>query len=119
MLRKSGTQRRQPALWRRCRSLRQIKQVHTLLVLQGFLDLQLRELLFASAVAVRGAIAHAYHVFEQIRIRTFHVQHSSAAPRTPLPWDAVFYARMSGAAVAEARQDHLPFVLRVHRHGRG
>ncbi|KAG8073618.1 hypothetical protein GUJ93_ZPchr0006g43095 [Zizania palustris] len=123
MLRKSGTQRRQPPLWRRCRSLRHIRQIHALMVLQGFLSdpSALRELLFASAVAVRGAIAHAYLVFDQIPHpdRFMYNTVIRGAAHTAAPRDAVsLYARMArrgGGGGWGVRPDKLtfPFVLRA------
>ncbi|KAL6648736.1 hypothetical protein ACP70R_012960 [Stipagrostis hirtigluma subsp. patula] len=121
MLRKSGTQRRQPPLWRRCRSLRQVKQVHALMVLRGFLSdpSALRELIFASAVAVRGGVAHARLVFDRIPHpdRFMYNTLIRGAAHTGAPRDAVaLYARMArregGGGV---RPDKLtfPFVLRA------
>lgn len=121
MLRKSGTQRRQPPAWRRCRSLRHIKQMHAVMALRGFLSdpSELRELLFASAVAVRGAIAHAYLVFDQIPRpdRFMYNTLIRGAAHTAAPRDAVsLYTRMlrrgGGGGV---RPDKLtfPFVLRA------
>ncbi|XP_003558728.1 pentatricopeptide repeat-containing protein At5g15300 [Brachypodium distachyon] len=121
MLRKSGAQRRQPPLWRRCRSLRQIKQVHALMVLRGFLSdpSALRELLFASAVAVRGAIAHAYLVFDQIPRPDLFMYNTliRGAAHTAAPRDAVsLYARMARrGSCGGVRPDKItfPFVLRA------
>jgi pentatricopeptide repeat protein len=120
MLRKSSTQRRQPPLWRRCRSLRQIKQVHALLVLRGFLSdpSALRELIFASAVAVRGAIAHAYLVFDQIPHPDLFMYNTliRGAAHTAAPRDAVsLFARMNRRGGDGVRPDKItfPFVLRA------
>ncbi|KAF8776439.1 hypothetical protein HU200_003141 [Digitaria exilis] len=119
MLRKSGTQRRQPALWRRCRSLRQIKQVHALMVLQGFLSdpSALRELIFASAVAVRGGIAYARLVFDRIPNPDQFMYNTliRGAAHSATPRDAVsIYARMARHR-GGVRPDKLtfPFVLRA------
>lgn len=102
MLRKSGTQRRQPALWRRCRSLRQIKQVHALMVLQGFLSdsSALRELIFASAVGVRGGTAHARLVFDRI----------------PHPDRFMYNTLIRGAAHSDAPRDAVSIYARMARH---
>ncbi|CAL4912762.1 unnamed protein product [Urochloa decumbens] len=122
MLRKSGTLRRQPALWRRCRSLRQIKQVHALMVLRGFLSdpSALRELIFASAVAVRGGIAHARLVFDRIPHpdRFMYNTLIRGAAHSDAPRDAVsIYARMARRRgdCGGVRPDKLtfPFVLRA------
>ncbi|KAJ1298615.1 hypothetical protein BS78_01G467500 [Paspalum vaginatum] len=120
MLRKSGTQRRQPALWRRCRSLRQIKQLHALMVLRGFLSdpSALRELIFASAVVVRGGIAHARLVFDRIPRpdRFMYNTLIRGAAHSDAPRDAVsIYARMARHRADCLRPDKLtfPFVLRA------
>ncbi|KAK3150593.1 hypothetical protein QOZ80_3AG0235190 [Eleusine coracana subsp. coracana] len=120
MLRKSGTQRRQPPLWRRCRSLRQVKHVHALMVVRGFLSdpSALRELLFASAVAVRGGIAHARRVFDQIPHpdRFMYNTLIRGAAHSGAPRDAVsLYARMARNGNGGVRPDKLtfPFVLRA------
>lgn len=121
MLRKSGTQRRQPAFWRRCRSLRQIKQVHALMVLRGFLSdpSALRELIFASAIAVRGGAAHARLVFDRIPNpdRFMYNTLIRGAAHSDAPRDAVsIYERMSRrSGGCGVRPDKLtfPFVLRA------
>jgi pentatricopeptide repeat protein len=120
MLRKSGTQRRQPQLWRRCRTLRQIKQVHALVVLRGFLSdpSALRELIFASVVAVRGGMAHARLVFDQIPQpdRFMYNTLIRGAAHSDAPRDAVaLYARMARNGGGSVRPDKLtfPFVLRA------
>ncbi|TVU48268.1 hypothetical protein EJB05_07898, partial [Eragrostis curvula] len=118
MLRKAGAQRRQPPLWRRCRSLRQVKQVHALMVLQGFLSdaSALRELLFASAVAVRGGIAHARLVFDRIPQpdRFMYNTLIRSAAHSDAPWDAVsLYARMARNGGVRPDKLTFPFVLRA------
>ncbi|EEC74594.1 hypothetical protein OsI_10176 [Oryza sativa Indica Group] len=91
------------------------------MALRGFLSdpSELRELLFASAVAVRGAIAHAYLVFDQIPRpdRFMYNTLIRGAAHTAAPRDAVsLYTRMlrrgGGGGV---RPDKLtfPFVLRA------
>uniref|UniRef100_M8B4U9 Pentatricopeptide repeat-containing protein n=1 Tax=Aegilops tauschii TaxID=37682 RepID=M8B4U9_AEGTA len=95
--------------------------VHTLLVLRGFLSdpSALRELLFASAVAVRGAIAHAYHVFDQIPHPDLFMYNTliRGAAHTSAPRDAVsLYARMARlSSCGGVRPDKItfPFVLRA------
>lgn len=68
MKRKAGTGRHQQGIWRMCRSLRSLKQIHALIVVRGFLSNphSLRELLFAAAVSVRGAMIYARQLFDQI-----------------------------------------------------
>ncbi|CAN6321317.1 unnamed protein product [Urochloa humidicola] len=125
MLRESGTLRRQPSLWRRCRSLRQIKQVHALMVLRGFLTdpSALRELIFASAVAVRGGLAHARLVIDRIPHPDRFMSNTliRGAAHSDAPRDAVsIYARMArrrgdcggGSGVTPDRLT-FPFVLRA------
>ncbi|CAD6209758.1 unnamed protein product [Miscanthus lutarioriparius] len=105
MLRKSGTQRRQPALWRRCRSLRQIKQVHARMVLRGFLSdpSALRELIFASSVGVRGGTAHARLVFDRI----------------PHPDRFMYNTLIRGAAHSDAPRDAVSIYASMARHSGG
>ncbi|XP_020575540.1 uncharacterized protein LOC110021396 [Phalaenopsis equestris] len=68
MQRKSGTGRHRQGIWRMCRCLRSLKQIHALILVRGFLSNPhaLRELLFAAAISVRGAMIYARQLFDQI-----------------------------------------------------
>ncbi|KAL6655556.1 hypothetical protein ACP70R_006382 [Stipagrostis hirtigluma subsp. patula] len=121
MLRKSGTQRQQPPMWRRCRSLRQVKQLHALMVLRAFLSdpSALHELIFAFAIAIaiRGGGAHARLVFDQIPHLNRFMYNTliRGAAHTGAPRDALsLYARMArreGDGDVSPDKLTFPFVL--------
>ncbi|XP_077227955.1 pentatricopeptide repeat-containing protein At5g15300-like [Tasmannia lanceolata] len=67
MIRKSH-QRLSWGPWKLCTSFRALKQIHALMVVNGFNShlSSLRELIYASAVAISGTINYAHKLFEQI-----------------------------------------------------
>ncbi|KAJ4835396.1 Pentatricopeptide repeat-containing protein [Turnera subulata] len=56
------------SLWQNCTNLRSLKQIHASLIVKGFNSNQaaLRELIFASAIAVSGTIDYAHQLFARI-----------------------------------------------------
>ncbi|XP_078432861.1 pentatricopeptide repeat-containing protein At5g15300-like [Wolffia australiana] len=102
MIRKSGHKRFQPAAWRRCRSLRTLRQFHARMVVAGFeSDLGgLRELLYCAAVLIPGALAYAHLLFSQV-----------SRPELFL-WNTL----IRGAAHGPRPADALSLFLRMHPH---
>ncbi|KAJ9173263.1 hypothetical protein P3X46_016419 [Hevea brasiliensis] len=64
----STTRHRRLSLWQNCTNLRCLKQIHASLITKGFNSCSsaLRELIFASAVALSGSIDYAHQMFAQI-----------------------------------------------------
>ncbi|CAL9093277.1 pentatricopeptide repeat-containing protein At5g15300 [Musa acuminata AAA Group] len=117
MIRKSGNKRHQPAVWRRCRTIRSLRQMHALMVVTGFLSdaSALRELLFSSAVSVAGAVPYALQLFDRIPRPDLFMWNTviRGAAHTSTPSDAIsLFARMERAGT---RPDKLtfPFLLRA------
>ncbi|CAL1392164.1 unnamed protein product [Linum trigynum] len=56
------------SLWRTCTNLRLLKQIHASILVKGFNSSPgaLRELIFASAIAIPGTIDYAHQLFAQI-----------------------------------------------------
>ncbi|XP_074589648.1 pentatricopeptide repeat-containing protein At5g15300 [Curcuma longa] len=116
MIRKSGDKRQQPAIWRRCRTLRSLKRMHALMVVRGFLSdaSSLRELLFSSSVSVAGAVTYALQLFDQIPHPDLFMWNTvirGASHWTPSAAISLF-SRMERAGV---RPDKItfPFLLRA------
>lgn len=64
-----STNRKQPSsLWKNCNNLLALKQIHATLIIKGFNSNRaaLRELIFAGAMTISGAINYAHQVFAQI-----------------------------------------------------
>ncbi|KAL6629925.1 hypothetical protein ACP70R_029690 [Stipagrostis hirtigluma subsp. patula] len=118
----SGTQRQQPPMWRRCRSLRQVKQLHALMVLRAFLSdpSALHELIlaFAIAIAIHGGGAHARLVFDQIPHPNRFMYNTliRGAAHTGAPRDALsLYARMARReGNGDVSPDKLTFLFVLH-----
>lgn len=55
--------------WQRCKTLRSLKQIHAVTIVNGFLSdtSLLRDLIYASAVSIPGAMHYAFKLFDQIR----------------------------------------------------
>ncbi|KAK9119197.1 hypothetical protein Scep_017290 [Stephania cephalantha] len=55
-------------LWQQCTTIQSLKQVHASIIINGFNSnpSALRELIYASAVAITGAVNYAHQLFEQI-----------------------------------------------------
>ncbi|RZS17613.1 hypothetical protein BHM03_00049778 [Ensete ventricosum] len=116
MIRKSGNKRQQPAVWRRCRTIRSLRQMHALMVVTGFLSdaSALRELLFSSAVSVAGAVPYALQLFDRIPRPDLFMWNTviRGAAHTSRPSDAIsLFTRMERGGT---RPDKLtfPFLLR-------
>ncbi|KAG8662352.1 pentatricopeptide repeat-containing protein At5g15300 [Manihot esculenta] len=64
----STARHRRLRLWQKCTNFRCLKQIHASLIIKGFNSCPsaLRELIFASAVAISGIIDYAHQVFAQI-----------------------------------------------------
>ncbi|XXG61569.1 hypothetical protein AAC387_Pa05g0148 [Persea americana] len=68
MIRKSHKRRQGSILWRRISTFQTLKQMHAFMIIHGFnTNLSaLRELIFASAIAISGAIDYAHQLFDHI-----------------------------------------------------
>lgn len=68
MIRKSQKRFRRWRLWQQCSSFRTLKQFHAIMVVNGFNSdpSALRELIFASVVAISGTIDYAHRLFDHI-----------------------------------------------------
>ncbi|XP_072977307.1 pentatricopeptide repeat-containing protein At5g15300 [Typha angustifolia] len=117
MLRKFGNKRYQPWIWRKCRTLRSLKQIHGFMVIRGFLsDLSaLRELIFCSAISVQGGTNYAYQVFDKIPQPDLFMWNTMirGAAHTATPSNAIsLYTNMEKSGT---RPDNLtfPFLFRA------
>ncbi|CAN0857745.1 Pentatricopeptide repeat-containing protein At5g15300 [Linum grandiflorum] len=114
---RSTNRQQRSGLWRHCRNLQILKQVHASMVIKGFNSSPeaLRELIFASAVAIYGTIDYAHQLFAQIpEPDTFMcntVMRGSSQSQYPLRAVSV-YTRMERAGV---KPDNFtfPFLLKA------
>ncbi|KAI0495397.1 hypothetical protein KFK09_021698 [Dendrobium nobile] len=117
MHRKSGTGRHRQGIWRMCRSLRSLKQIHALIVVRGFLcnPHALRELLFAAAISLRGAMIYARQLFDQIPQPDHFMWNTiiRGAAHTTNPADALFLSIRMERAGMKLHHLALPFLLRA------
>ncbi|KAL6960795.1 hypothetical protein U1Q18_042266 [Sarracenia purpurea var. burkii] len=67
---KSSNRHQRSSLWRNCINLRAVKQIHALMIINGFNSdpSALRELIYASAIAISSAIDYAHQVFAHIAV---------------------------------------------------
>ncbi|KAJ8616545.1 hypothetical protein MRB53_035917 [Persea americana] len=117
MIRKLQGLRRGSSMWRRCSSFPALKQIHAFMVVNGFnTDLfALRELIFASAIAISGTIDYAHRLFDHISqpdifIWNTMIRGSSQSSR---PFKAIYlFSQMERSCV---RPDHFtfPFLLKA------
>lgn len=65
---RSANRPQRSSLWQNCANLRGLKQVHAFMLVNGFNSnpSALRELIFASAIAISGTIGYAYQLFAHI-----------------------------------------------------
>ncbi|KAF8399504.1 hypothetical protein HHK36_015371 [Tetracentron sinense] len=65
---KSSNRHQRSCLWQKCSSFRALKQIHGFMLVNGFNSKPsaLRELIFASAIAISGTIDYAHQLFRQI-----------------------------------------------------
>ncbi|KAK8970623.1 Pentatricopeptide repeat-containing protein [Platanthera guangdongensis] len=104
-------------IWRMCRSLRALKQVHCLMVVRGFLadGHSLRELLFAAAISLRGSMTYARQLFDRVP----HPDHFMwntiirGAAHTSNPADALYLCIRMERAGTTIHHLALPFLLRA------
>ncbi|PKA51324.1 Pentatricopeptide repeat-containing protein [Apostasia shenzhenica] len=103
MQRKLGTGRHRRGIWRMCQSLRSLKQIHALMEVRGFLTdpSSVRELLFAAAISIRGAMSYACLLFDRI----------------PHPDSFMWNTIIRGAAHASTPSDALSLCVRMERAG--
>ncbi|WOL02977.1 hypothetical protein Cni_G11697 [Canna indica] len=117
MIRKSGNKRHQAEVWRRCRTLRTLKQIHALMIVNDFLSntSALRELLFSSAVCVPGAAAYALRLFDQIPHPDLFMWNTviRGMSHTSIPSDTIsLFTRMERAGTRPNKLT-FPFLLRA------
>ncbi|CAN1146184.1 Pentatricopeptide repeat-containing protein At5g15300 [Linum perenne] len=114
---RSAQRQQRPGLWRHCTNLQILKQFHASMVVKGFNSSPeaLRELIFASAVAIHGTIDYAHQLFAQIpEPDTFmcnSVMRGTSQSQTPSRAVSV-YTRMERAGV---KPDNFtfPFLLKA------
>jgi pentatricopeptide repeat protein len=65
---RSANRPQRSSLWQNCTNLRGLKQVHAFMLVNGFNSnpYALRELIFASAIAISGTIRYAHQLFAHI-----------------------------------------------------
>ncbi|CAK7322947.1 unnamed protein product, partial [Dovyalis caffra] len=65
---RSTNRKQQSSLWQNCTNLRALKKIHATLIVKGFNSNRaaLRELIFAGAMTIFGAINYVHQVFAQI-----------------------------------------------------
>ncbi|KAH0771533.1 hypothetical protein KY290_015514 [Solanum tuberosum] len=65
---RSSNLHRQSSLWSKCKDLQSLKQIHALMIIDGFNSnrIALRELIYASAVTFSASIHYAHKLFAQI-----------------------------------------------------
>jgi len=103
--------------WQKVTNLRTLKQVHALLVVNGFNTSRsaVRELIFAGAVSVFGAMDYAHQLFDQIpepNVFTWNTMIRGSAQSADPARAVYLYTQMDRRAV---RPDHytFPFVLKA------
>lgn len=105
------------SIWQKVTNLRAVKQVHALFVVNGFNTgpSAIRELIFASAISIFGAIDYAHQLFDQIpepNIFTWNTMIRGSAQSADPARAVYLYTQMDRRAV---RPDHytFPFVLKA------
>lgn len=65
---KSSNRSQRSSLWQRCTNLRNLKQIHGFMIINGFNSntSSLRELIYTCAIALTGTIDYAHKLFDQI-----------------------------------------------------
>lgn len=118
MIRKRPTERHQRStLWQKCTSYKALKQIHGSMVIKGFNSnpAALRELIFASAMLVSGAMDYAHQLFDEITepdIFTWNTVIRGSA-QSPNPKRAVlYYARMDNRGVVPDSYT-FPFLIKA------
>lgn len=121
MIRKSGHKRHQPALWRRCRSVRSLRQFHARMVVAGFEadPAAIRELVYCAAVLIPGALSYAHQLFSRIAQPDLFVWNTliRGAAHGPCPSDAVsLFLEMERHGASGSLQPNkytFPFLLKA------
>ncbi|KAL3497820.1 hypothetical protein ACH5RR_040552 [Cinchona calisaya] len=122
MIRKTTTNKSSPRnqhsnIWRNCTNFRTLKQIHALMIVNGFNSNQyaLRELIYASAIAIPSAIHYAHQLFDKISEPDLFMWNTmlrgsaqSSKPSTTLP----LYARMEKCCIKPDSYT-FPFVLKA------
>lgn len=110
-------QRSSSSIWQKVTNLRTLKQTHALLVVNGFNSnpSAIRELIFASAVSIFGAIDYAHQLFDQIPEPDIFIWNTMirGSAQSANPLKAVYmYTHMDRNAV---RPDKFtfPFILKA------
>ncbi|KAJ3673808.1 hypothetical protein LUZ60_005800 [Juncus effusus] len=120
MLRKSNDRARQRfGIWNRCKTLRSLKQIHALMIINGFLSdpSSLRELIFSSSISIpcANAIHYAYKLFDQIPKPDIFMWNSiiRAASHSSNPYKAIqLYTKMVQTGT-KPNSFTFPFILRA------
>lgn len=115
---RSANRQQRSTLWRHCTSLRSLKQIHATLIVKGFTSdpSAVRELVFAAAVAVPGALGYALKVFGQIPEPDTFAWNTMirGAAQSLNPRNAVsLYVQMENRASARADRFTFPFALKA------
>ncbi|XP_057978581.1 pentatricopeptide repeat-containing protein At5g15300 isoform X2 [Malania oleifera] len=114
---KSSNRHQRWSLWQRCTALSTLKQIHASMVIHGFNNSPsaLRELVFAGAVAISGAIEHTHKVFAYITEPDLFMWNTMirGSAQSPNPAKAIsLYTQMEKKGVAPDSFT-FPFVLKA------
>ncbi|XP_031407293.1 pentatricopeptide repeat-containing protein At5g15300 [Punica granatum] len=115
---RSANRHQRSPLWRHCATLRSLKQIHATLIVKGFTSdpSAVRELIFAAAVVVPGAVGYALKVFDRIPepdTFTWNTMIRGAA-QSLKPRSAVsLYTRMENGASVRPDRFTFPFAIKA------
>ncbi|KAG8384680.1 hypothetical protein BUALT_Bualt04G0143200 [Buddleja alternifolia] len=114
---KSSISHQRSSLWRNCKNLPTLKQIHACMIVNGFNSDRsaLRELIYAAAIAIQPTVGYAHQLFDKISEPDLFMWNTMlrGSAQSPKPQLAIsLYSRMEKLFI---QPDHytFPFVLKA------